>query len=433
MPDAAQIESQLSAHTLPEIAAHLPEGEFVLPHYSGLGLANLPATLAALLGGDLPESCPPLQADLWTDWQDGLERIVLVVVDALGYHQLRAAMDADDSLVLHHLAERGRMVPLTSVFPSTTNTVLTTLWTGHSPASHGVLAYELYLRELGVAASTLFFWPVEYRHRDALADWGLDPETFVPVAGLAEQLLTQGIITRSFINKSYADSFLSRIHRRGVKKTVGYAGAGDMWYGMGRAIEQHRQEKLLLVAYWDTIDGITHLHGPDDGSWSIELGGISWMLKNAFLDRLSPAARKGTLLLLTADHGGLTTPPRAAIRLARHPELAQALSLPPLGETRVPFLHTRGDTLAQAQRYMHESLGDSFVTLSREQVLNSGLLGPGQMYEETEHRLGDLVCLARGRHFLARNKHQTRMAGRHGGLSPQEMLVPLLGVRLDAL
>jgi hypothetical protein len=82
---------------------------------------------------------------------------------------------------------------------------------------------------------------------------------------------------------------------------------------------------------------------------------------------------------------------------------------------------------------MHETLGNSFVTLNRNQVLNSGLLGPGQMYEETEHRLGDLVGLARGRHFLARNKHQARMPGRHGGLSPQEMLVPLLGVRLDAL
>ena len=81
---------------------------------------------------------------------------------------------------------------------------------------------------------------------------------------------------------------------------------------------------------------------------------------------------------------------------------------------------------------MKEQLGHAFVTLTREQVLN-GLLGPGPVYEETVHRLGDLVGLARGNHYLARNEHQFEMRGRHGGLSAQEMLVPFIGVRLDAL
>ncbi|HUT21110.1 MAG TPA: alkaline phosphatase family protein, partial [Anaerolineae bacterium] len=70
---------------------------------------------------------------------------------------------------------------------------------------------------------------------------------------------------------------------------------------------------------------------------------------------------------------------------------------------------------------------------SREQVLSSGLLGPGPVYEETPHRLGDLVCLAKDDHYLARDDYQLKLLGRHGGLSAQEMLVPLLGVRLDAL
>ena len=126
-------------------------------------------------------------------------------------------MSADDELVFRCLAEAGRLVPITSTFPSTTNTVLTTLWTGHSPAAHGVLAFELYLRELGVAASTLFFWPIHRRRRDSLAEWGVDARTFVPVPGLAERLADQGIVTRGFLSKAYADSILSRIHRRGMR------------------------------------------------------------------------------------------------------------------------------------------------------------------------------------------------------------------------
>lgn len=435
MPDAAEIRAQLSARSLPLLEGSLPPGEFVLPDYAGLGLANLPATIALLLGGELPGACPPLRHDLWADWRDGLRRVVLVVVDALGYLQLRSAMSAavDGRLVFHHLAEAGRMVPITSTFPSTTNTVLSTLWTGYSPAAHGVLAYELYLRELGVAASTLFFWPIHHRRRDVLAEWGIEAEKFIPVPGLAQQLAAQGILTYGFISKAYSDSLLSQMHRRGTQGVTGFVTASDMWLGVQRAIEQHAAEKLLLVAYWDTIDGITHQYGPGDDAWHLELRSISWLMEHAFLSRLTPAQREGTLLLLTADHGGVATPPREAIRLDDHPPLRDALSLPPLGESRIPFLHARGDSLPLVRAYMQEQLAASFVTLTREQVLDSGLLGPGPVYEETPHRLGDLVALARGHHYLARHPQQLKMLGRHGGLSAQEMLVPLIGARLDRL
>jgi hypothetical protein len=157
------------------------------------------------------------------------------------------------------------------------------------------------------------------------------------------------------------------------------------------------------------------------------------MMEAAFLNRLTPAQRKGTLLLLTADHGGVQTPPQAAVLLDDHPILRDALTLPPVGESRVPFFYARPDTISRAEDYLRENLGDAFVTLTREQVLSSGLLGPGPIAGETPHRLGDLVCVARGSHYLARDKRQLDMWGRHGGLLPSEMLVPLLGVRLDAL
>jgi hypothetical protein len=432
MPNATDIETRLRAHTLPGLEA-LPPAEYVLPHYQGLGIANLPATIAALLGAELPGACPPLERDLWAGWQDGLKRVVLVVLDALGYLQLQAAIAANPNLAFARLAAAGRLVPITSTFPSTTNTVLTTLWTGCSPAAHGVLAYELYLRELGVAASALFFWPVSYRQRDALADWGLKSEEFVPLPGLAERLAKQGIDTYGLISKAYGDSFLSRIHRRGAKRIPGFVGAADMWMRLQRLIAKHPRKRMFLSAYWDTLDGITHQYGPDDEMWGIELEGISSMMERAFLERLAPAQREGTLLLITADHGGLQTPPRAAIQLDRHPALREALTLPPVGESRVPFLYARPDTVAGLHVYLQEQLGEAFVALAREQVLDSGLLGPGQPAVETPHRLGDLVCVAHGAHYLANKNRQLKMLGRHGGLTPAEMLVPLLGVRLDAL
>ncbi len=89
--------------------------------------------------------------------------------------------------------------------------------------------------------------------------------------------------------------------------------------------------------------------------------------------------------------------------------------------------------MTAAQAYMQEHLGEAFVTLTRKQVLASGLLGPGPLATETPHRLGDLVGVAYGDRYLASKSRQLKMLGRHGGLTPAEMLVPLLGVRLDAL
>lgn len=432
MPDAAQILARLQARRLDLPALESTPNTFVLPHYEGLGIANLPATLGALFGLDLPGLCPPLETDIWAGWGDGLRRVVLLVVDALGYLQLQEAMATREDLVFSRLAQAGRLVPLTSTWPSTTNNVLTTLWTGYSPAAHGVLAYELYLRELGTAVSALFFWPVAYPRRDLLAEWGIDPETFVPMASLGTRLERQGIVTHAFINKAYSGSLLSRLHSRGVQTVHGFASGGDLWSGLRQAI-QARARNGLSVVYWDTIDSITHQCGPQDEAWELELRGLSWMIENMFLDRLAPGEREGTLLLITADHGGLYTPPQAAVELDHHPQLREMLTLPPLGESRVPFWHLRPETLAEAQAYLQEHLSGQFVVLTREQVLGSGLLGPGPVYKETPHRLGDLVGLALGSHYLAREQRQLKMLGRHGGLSAQEMLVPLLGVRLDAL
>jgi hypothetical protein len=428
-PDA--IEATLRQRQLPALAGRLPPGEFVLPDYDGLCLANIPATVAAILNGELPGACPPLRPELWRGWADGVRRVIFLLVDAAGYLQLREAMARGDVPAWSRLAERGAFFPITTVFPSTTNAVLTTLWTGYSPAAHGLLAYELYLREFGVAASALFFWPVACHQHDLLVEWGLEPKDFVPVPALGETFSRQGIAVRTFTRERYIDSALSQIHRRGLERIDGFVGASDLWVGLRRALSESQTGQLFINAYWDVVDGISHKYGPNDDSWSTELRNIGHMLEEEFLRRLTPAERDGTLLIITADHGMIPTPPELAVRLDDHPTLRDALLIPPMGESRAPFLYPHPDQVETVRTYLTGELSDAFVTLERNTVLESGLLGPGPIYRETPYRLGDLVALARGNHYLAKKEKSLTMLGRHGGLGPVEMLVPLFIVRLD--
>jgi hypothetical protein len=66
------------------------------------------------------------------------------------------------------------------------------------------------------------------------------------------------------------------------------------------------------------------------------------------------------------------------------------------------------------------------------EVLEAGLMGK-PIADETYARAGELLVLPRDAHALQRAKPSVSLLGRHGGLTPDEMLVPLIGARLEAL
>jgi len=431
MHSAHEIEDTIRRHRLPVLEKQLPPDEFVMPHYEGLSLANLPATIAALLGADLPGAAPPLPAELWADLAPGVRRVVLVLLDAVGYLRFRRLLQADESLSFAHLARQGCLVPLTSVFPSTTATALATLWTGRTPAEHGLVGYALFLQEYGVVTDMLSLKPMRGQGRETLVDWGLEPEKFLPVPGLGEFLGPHGITCRLLIHQQYVDSPLSRMLHRGMAERRGYISSSDMWVSIRHMLAQYRDERLLLVAYWGGVDGIAHVYGPTAETWPAEIRNLAFSLEREFLRPLSPADREGTLLIITTDHGQVFAPPEQAVLLTKHPPLWRALVLPPLGESRAAYLHVRRGQVKMVRAYLEEQLAGRFVVLDSEVALEAGLLGKGEIAPETPPRIGDLIALARGEASLHWGYREPKLWGRHGGLTPEEMLVPLLMVRLD--
>ncbi len=435
MMDVSKLESDLRSY-LPdnpaagalELPAHL-----VWPRYDGRSVGNLAATAARALGVRLQGVLPPLAEDLLDGMLDGVKRVMLLVMDAMGWMALRAAMDRGPDLVFHRLAERGRLVPLTTTFLSTTNSVLSAIWTGHPPVEHGLLAFELYLREWMMAVEAIGFSSPFEPFTNTLTRWGFDPEVFLPVPSVAQQLGPQGIPTYAVIHKQFTTTPLSRMHFRGVKEVRGHSYASDFWLTLRQVLEATRGRRALIGGYWPAVDTLAHKHGPEDVSGESEIRAISLLMEDIFLRRLAPEDRKGTLLLMTADHGQIGSPAEACAVYADHPALRDSLWLPPVGESRVPFFYVRNGMFDVAWSYLNAHFGEDFTFLTRDQVLASGLLGPGVMHPEVPFRLGDIIGVAKRNGAFARTKEDVkRLAGRHGGLTPEEMLVPLLAVRLDA-
>lgn len=428
--DARQIEQILITRQIPDL---LPTDEgWVLPHYGGLSIANLPSTIAALLGSDLPGALPTLPQELWDEWRPGLRRVVLVIIDALGYRLLQRMWAAGEGQAFSDLAEAGRLVPLTSIFPSTTDAALVSLSTGRPPAEHGWLAYTMYLRELGVAANAILLSPVWTRTTDELVRWGLDPETLLPVPGLAEHLMAEGIRTAAVYYAGFQRSGFSAMLYRGVSEQRGHLLGSDLWVHLRHLLAETRGSQAFITAYWSGLDTVAHAYGPNTDMCEAEFDAVSHLLSRQFLASLLTADRQGTLLLIAADHGQIDVPPAQILTADRDPDLSQHLMVPIVGESRAAFVYPRPGQARAVRDYLAASFADWFVVRDSVEVLESGLMGK-PIADETYARAGELIVLPRGAHALQQSQPAVSLLGRHGGLTSEEMLVPLIGVRLEAL
>jgi hypothetical protein len=414
-----------------------PGEEFVFPNYGGFSIANVPATIARLLGAEMEHGGtqvrlePPIRRDLWGGFSGGLRCVVLVILDAVGYVHFRRLLEGEDTL-FGRLAQGGALVPLTSVFPSTTMAAMSSLWTGRTPGDHGFLGRKLFLSEFGVLADMIRLMTAVHGRPGELVDWGWVPEDFLPVPPLAQQLSSVGVRTVTHLKRSHVGGGLSRLFLRGVADVQGFFDHTDMWINVRHTLLQRSNEPLLVNVYWSGTDDVAHTYGPDSEYFQAALRQMAASLDRDFLAPLPAAAREGTLFTLTADHGQIAVPPDKAVHLSNHPALADMLFLPPAAEPRASYLYVRPGQADLVQNYVEEYFAGRFLLLDIDQAISAGLFGPSELPAESRNRLGDLLLLARNGSRLIPVGETAVHLGEHGSLTPEEMLVPLLMARLDA-
>jgi len=151
------------------------------------------------------------------------------------------------------------------------------------------------------------------------------------------------------------------------------------------------------------------------------------------MNKLTPQARRGVLFAMTADHGWVETPVETAHDLEHDELLRQELLGPYSGESRAAYLHCLHGDSDRSLETVRCALGGDFWVLKIEDALAANLWGEGEISAEVRIRLGHLLALARGQHYLDRQGKSQRMRGRHGGLDPAEMLIPWLALCLDGM
>ncbi|MCR6703640.1 MAG: alkaline phosphatase family protein [Cellulomonas sp.] len=331
-------------------------------------------------------------------------RVCVVLVDGLGH--LNLAERSGHAPFLRRAVAGSS--PVCSTFPSTTATALGTFGTAVPPGGTGMLGYTVRVPGTGALAN-LVAWS------DAPP-----PETWQPHASTLELLTAGGAAVTSVGPARFAGSGLTRAALRGAR----YVPAESLADRVDATVAALRQPGLAYL-YWGDVDKVGHHHGVGSWQWGDALAEA-----DAEIARLARSLPRGSVLVVTADHGMVDVDRTRRWDVAHDSRLSAGVDLV-AGEPRASHVHVApGVPVEQVRTAWQDVLGDDALVLTRDEVVDSGLIGP--VDERVRPVVGDLMVAMAGAATVVDTRTQTAasldMVGVHGSLTPHEMLVPCIVV-----
>ncbi|OMH30435.1 hypothetical protein BGP75_17750 [Motiliproteus sp. MSK22-1] len=379
----------------------------LLPDYNN-SIVNL---VSSLVSKDAPVRGIYPQLPVLDEYRLDQRPVVLLVIDGLGYNFL---CQHSDSFLYQALAGQ-----LTSVFPTTTATAVTALALGVPAQQHGITGWFTYFRELGCVAAPLPFTP-RGGGRD-FSELGVRAEALLDAAALLPTLSRPATL----VNPCYiADSPYSQALFGGVDRQS-HRHLSGLFDALSQALAQPGNP--LVWSYWTELDGMAHQYGIN----SEQVAKHFRQIDREFADFSARIAGSGAAIVVTADHGLIDTAPDRTVHVDQHPKLAEMLQLPLCGEPRAAFCYLKSGYEDAFDQYVESHLTESICSYRSRDVLEAGWFGLGEPSQRLPERIGDRVLLPRDNWIIKDRLLQEQsfeQIGVHGGLSEEELLVPLVVV-----
>ena len=366
-------------------------------------ILSVPMSLLARYGAEaryatLPEADKALK--------EGRSKTFLVILDGLGSTVLRRTLPENAYL------RRKTACTVTSVFPPTTTAATTTYYSGLSPAEHGWLGWHLYFKEY--AADVTTFMGTNYYSGQRIPGPSPAP-ALLPYETVFEQIRRADPSV-----KLHALCAFPAYFERGADFSH-RVNSFDQACAELRRIARVPGEAFAML-YWTQPDDTMHSRGTDSPEAREQYRNL-----NAALERLT-AQLEDTLLIVVSDHGLIDA--AGSVNLADHPEVMDMLVMPPSMDRRASSFFIKPHRMADFEAWFRENLSEDFIWMPREEVLRSGLLGPGKTHPKTDDFIGDGIVIATGRRVIDCNlpglPPHSALTGYHAGLTDEEMLVDII-------
>ncbi len=365
-----------------------------LPDY-GNCIANLPNSILSWFSIDPGRPTLPLLDDL-LERSPRVQNVVLLLLDGMGSCILEENL-RPEGFFRSHLC--GSYL---STFPPTTVAATTSILSGMDPCEHGWLGWDCFFPEIG--KNVTVFRNTETGTEKPAAAFHV-AETCRGYESVISRIRKEG--REAFFLSPFADPPLTNLP--------------DL---LGAIIDvTERPGKKYVYAYWPEPDSTMHRTGCYSRASREVLRTLEISVEN-----LCRSLPKGTLLLLTADHGHLNT---EGIALEDFPEIEACLKLAPSIEARALSCFVHPGMERDFEKAFSDAFGDQYLLLPREEVIARKLFGSGPEHAMFRASLGDYLCLAFGlKAVYASKKEAEHFIGAHAGLTENEMVIPLLALEI---
>ncbi|HEY4495560.1 MAG: hypothetical protein A2750_02980 [Candidatus Yanofskybacteria bacterium RIFCSPHIGHO2_01_FULL_45_42] len=380
------------------------------PNYQNGSIVNLMSSIKEVLGGK--SRYKPL--DIFDFSNISKKNIVLIVIDGLGYNYLTKY--GKDSFLYKNL--KGKM---TSVFPATTASAMTTFSTGLAPQQHALTGWFMYLKEIGAVSVIL---PFTSRAGDLKLTKGkIKYKDIYNEKSFFEDLKTA---STSIKHKAYIDSEYSRLVDKGAKK-LPFSNLNGFFRQINKALNTTDNKKYIL-AYWAKLDSLCHEKGADSQEAKGHFNELDKKVKS-LADSLK---NKNTAIIISADHGLIDTKEKnKIIELKNHPRFVETLAMPLSGEPRVVYCYVKPQKVKEFENYVKTEFKNACEIYKSDDLVKNNYFGLFEPNKKLKDRIGDYVLIMKENYImkdLVLGEDQSIFIGNHGGVSEEEMFVPLIVV-----
>ena len=364
------------------------------------------------------------------------KNIVLILFDGLGYKFLKKYSKKNPKNILNN----NILDKLTSVFPSTTTAVITSLLTEKTPLEHGAIGWNLFFKEYGRFINILP-WQDGITNEDLKTKYYnistvFDSENiFSRIKRETDNKVDTFYLSPSEISDShYAKKMTS------PAKIIPYKDEVAMFKQIEKIIINKKNNiiksdvtdyKKLIYAYSLYPDKYAHSKGIENIDTKELMATIEKQLKNL----VKNLARTDTTIFITSDHGMIDISETININ-EDDKELYDSLLLPTFPEGRFLSLFLKDKEIITLD-YIKNTYGKDFLIYTKKEFLKENILGLGEKHKKIDDFLGDYILIAKSDKIISTNllqqveeKSLFDFKAAHSGLTEDEMLVPLIQINV---
>jgi hypothetical protein len=320
---------------------------------------------------------------------------------------------------------------ITSVFPTITSCALSSLYQALPPARHGILGHYVWKDFPGAVVDML---RMQVHGANApLHAAGFDVQRWKQEPGILESPAAEGLPGHQLMHYSIVNSGLST-YSYGKAQLGGFAETLEGFTKAARLLQG--MDTGWVGLYLATVDTLSHSLTGDSPQVGLALRQIeealSWMVGT-----LTPEVARETALFVVADHGQSTLVHTMAWSAEERDRLLAGTRA--LGFSgRVMHLYFKPGKEEEILAWLRPRIAHAGQVFRFDEV--GDLIGPAKDPAFARQSLGDAVALLREGYnwdkaglLVTKRVYPSDLVSQHGGLSWDEMFVPLLCAPLTAM